>query len=74
MTYDIQNRINSDINLKRFLRENSFWYKRLNRNPNSFPYFVHEMKVAYHLTVSDKINRTIDNISMLESFLDVLKN
>ena len=74
MTYEIQNRIHNDINLKKFLRENSFWYKRLNRNPSSFSYFVQDMKVAYHLTTQDKINRTIDNISMLESFLDVLKN
>lgn len=74
MIYDIQRRIDNDINLKRYLRENSYWYKRLNRNPNSFSSFVNEMKVNYKLTTGDKINRTIDNISMLESFLDVLKN
>ena len=74
MVYDIQRRIDNDINLKRYLRENSYWYKRLNRNPNSFSSFVNEMKVNYKLTTGDKINRTIDNISMLESFLDVLKN
>lgn len=73
MSYDIINRINHDINLKRYLRENSNWYKILNRNSNSFPYFVEEMKVKYKLTTSDKINRTIDNINMIQSFLDVLK-
>ena len=74
MIYELQNRINSDINLKRYLRDNSIWYKRLNRNPNSFGYFVDEMKREYHLTTQDKINKTIDNISMLEGFLDILKN
>ena len=74
MSYEIQRRIDSDINLKKYLRENSYWYKRLNRNSNSFPMFVEEMKVKYKLTTSDKINRTIDNISMFQSFLDVLKN
>lgn len=73
MTYMLQNRISSDINLKRFLRENSYWYKILNRNENSFSEFVSEMKVKYKLTTSDKINRTIDNIGMLQSFLEVLK-
>ena len=73
MTYMLQNRINADINLKRFLRENSYWYKILNRNDNVFPEFVSEMKVKYKLTTSDKINRTIDNIGMLQSFLEVLK-
>ncbi len=74
MSYEIQNRINSDINLKKYLRENSYWYKRLNRNIDSFSYFVNEMKVRYKLTTTDKFNRMVDNINMLESFIDVLKN
>lgn len=73
MGYDIQSKIQNDINLKRFLRENSEWYKRLNRSSLSFPDFVSEMKIKYKLTTSDKINRTIDNINMIQSFLDVLK-
>lgn len=73
MSYDIQYRINNDINLKKFLRENSYWYKELNRNSYSFRYFVEDMKVKYKLTPSDKINKTIDNISMIQSFLDMLK-
>ena len=73
MTYMLQNRINADINLKKFLRENSYWYKALNRNDNIFDEFVADMKVKYKLTTGDKINRTIDNIGMLQSFLEVLK-
>ena len=73
MTYNLQNKINNDINLKRFLRENSYWYKILNRNENAFNDFVNEMKIKYKLTTTDKINRTIDGIGMLQSFLEVLK-
>ena len=73
MTYLLQMKINSDINLKKFLRENSYWYKSLNRNEKVFPSFVDDMKVKYKLTTNDKINRTIDNISMLQSFIEVLK-
>lgn len=73
MTYDVYYKIHNDLNLKRYLRENSNWYKRLNRSSYSFPYFVEEMKVKYKLTTGDKINRTMDNISMIQSFLDVLK-
>ena len=73
MVYDIQRRINSDINLKRYLRENSSWYKRLNRSSESFPYFVQEMKINYKLTTEDKINKTIDNMSLIQGFLEALK-
>lgn len=73
MIYELQYKINNDINLKRFLRENSYWYKYLNRNSNSFKFFEEDMKVKYKLTTVDKINKTIDNINMLQSFLDVFK-
>ena len=73
MVYDIQYRINNDINLKKFLRENSYWYKDLNRNADSFKYFVNDMKVKYKLTTNDRIDKAINNISMIQSFLDVLK-
>lgn len=73
MTYNLQNRINSDINLKRFLRENSYWYKALNRNENVYLEFVNDMKVKYKLTTTDRINKTIDSIGMIQSFLEVLK-
>lgn len=72
MVYDIQKRINDDINLKKFLRENSNWYKELNRSRNSFSFFVREMKINYKLTTEDKINKTIDNISLFQGFLDIL--
>lgn len=73
MTYNLQNRINSDINLKRFLRENSYWYKALNRNENVYLEFVNDMKAKYKLTTTDRINKTIDSIGMIQSFLEVLK-
>ena len=41
MTYNLQNKINADINLKKFLRENSYWYKALNRNESVFNDFVY---------------------------------
>lgn len=73
MRYDIQYRINNDINLKKFIRENSYWYKALNRDSDNFKYFVEDMKVKYKLTSADKLSKAVDNISMIQSFLEVLK-
>ncbi len=73
MRYDIQYRINNDINLKRFIRENSYWYKALNRDSDNFRYFVEDMKVKYKLTPVDKLNKAVDSINMIQSFLEVLK-
>ena len=55
------------------MRENSYWYKILNRNENAYMEFASDMKIKYKLTTTDKINRTIDNIGLIQSFLEVFK-
>ena len=66
-------KINIDPIQKQFLRENSYWYKYLNRNSKYYKDFINEMKTKYKMTTTDKINKAIDNINMVRTFLDVLK-
>ena len=66
-------KINQEPIQKKFLRENSYWYKYLNRNSNYYKEFINEMKTTYKMTTNDKINKAIDNINMISTFLDVLK-
>ena len=73
MTVDLQLKINSDPRLKSFIRQYPYWYKTLNRNPNLFKEFVQDMKVKYKITTTDKLNRTLDSITMFQTFLEVLK-
>lgn len=73
MSIEVQLKIDADPRLKRFIRENPIWYKRLNRNPDLFRDFVLDMKDKYKIKTSDKINRALSNIGMLEALLDVLK-
>ena len=73
MSIDIIMRINNDPLQKRFLRENSYWYKYLNRNTLYYKDFINDMKNKYKLTPQDKLNKVIDNINMLNTFLEVLK-
>lgn len=73
MYFDLYEKINSDINLKKFLRENSYWYKNLNRSREAFPLFVNDMKEKYKLTTADKLNKTVDGINTIKSFLDIIK-
>ena len=73
MNLELQYKINANEKFHRFLHENSYWYKELNRDPSSFKAFVNDMKDKYELKPSDKINKALNNIGMLEMFLDVLK-
>ncbi len=72
MILPIQFRIRNDPNLHRYLRENSHWYKELNRNPQNITYLEEEMKEKYRLRPSDKINKLNDQLTLLRTFFDML--
>lgn len=73
MQLDLQYRIKQDEKQIMFLRENSYWYKYLNRNSSYYKEFIDDMKDKYKLKPTDKINKMMDNINMVRTFLDVLK-
>ena len=73
MKIDVKLKIKQNPNNSKFLKENSYWYKYLNRNPNVMKELILEMKQKYKLTTSDKLERINNGISMINSFMDVLK-
>lgn len=58
---------------KKYIRENSYWYKTLNRNPKMINTFIDDVKEKYKLRTSDKINNVIDKIEMINKFINVLR-
>jgi len=73
MTLDVQYKIKGNPNYLRYLRENSHWYKLLNRDPNNFKAFEEEVKREYKLTKADRISKTLETIEMMEKILSTLK-
>lgn len=73
MDLNTQYKIFNDSFLHRYLRENSYWYKILNRNPVLLNQMIQEMKDTYKLNTSDKIERLGEKLSMVESILRVLE-
>ena len=71
MTTELQLKISSDPRLVSFIRQYPIWYKRLNRNPLLFKDFTEDMKIK--IRPSDRLNKTLENISMIKTFLNVLK-
>ncbi|MFR5856730.1 MAG: hypothetical protein ACLUFU_02845 [Bacilli bacterium] len=62
-------------NLKEYnhLKENSYYFKELNRGVIDYKRFVEDMKIKYKERVTDKINNVVDNMDLISSVLDVLK-
>lgn len=74
MSLELQFKLKQNPLYIRFLRENSYWYKYLNRDISYFKEFEIEMKKVYKLNPSDKISRVIDTFDMVQSILSTLKN
>lgn len=73
MSLDIQFKIKNDANNLRFLRENSGWYKYLNRDSSNFNLFLEEVRTAYKLRPADRISRALDTFDMIQTLLASLK-
>ena len=73
MNIEVQQKIFSNELLHRYLRENSHWYKILNRHPELINDMIQEMKDRYKLNTGDKIERLGERLSMVESILKVLE-
>lgn len=73
MQLELQMELKKNEKMARFLKENSYWYKELNRNPESYKTFVNEMKIKYKLRTTDKVSEVIDNIDLISTVLQTLK-
>ena len=55
------------------LKENSYWIKYLNREPEIYKEFETRMKELYHERVTDKVSNAIDQIDLINGVLMALK-
>ena len=73
MTLDIQFKLKRNPYYVKYLRENSIWYKILNRDPNMFNLFESKAKEAYKLRTTDKISKALDTVELFQNILTTLK-
>ena len=73
MNIRIQFMLDTNPYLKKYIRENSSYYKDIVRNPAFILNLEELMKKEYGLTLPDKLEKIKDNISMFNSFIDLLK-
>lgn len=65
--------INKNPLLKRYLRENSYYYKYLNRDNNAIKQLYSDMQKRYKLTLPDRLDKVKENLDMITSFMDIMK-
>lgn len=67
------NRIKSNPMLREYIRNNSYWYKYLNRNSHYIKEVEEEMKIKYKLTVNDRISKFSNNMEVIMGLLEALQ-
>lgn len=73
MRLDIQNRLMQDPKMANYLKQNSEWYKYLNRNPLNYEKFIKTMKEQYKIRATDKLNDVVENIDLVSNILNIIK-
>ncbi len=73
MNIKVQFVLDNNPLIKKYLREHSNYYKTIIRNPNYINEFNELMKKEYHLTLPDRLDNLKNNISLINTFIDVLK-
>lgn len=72
MQINVKLKIKQNPNNTKFLKENSYWYKYLNRNQTYYRDFENAMKTKYKLTPEDRMNKMRESIDTLSKIIDIL--
>ena len=73
MQFELQEKLRNNPLLLEYLRENSYWYKYLNRGEEYFYLFEREAKSHYKIRFQDKVDQACSTIQMVKTMMDVLK-
>lgn len=73
MDLDTQFKIKNTKNYYNYLKENSYWYKHINRNKEELKNFDRFVREKYGLNMSSRLNKTMDNIELITSLIDMIK-
>lgn len=71
MNRSVLDKLISEEKYRLFLRENSNYYKELNRDHKYYDTFKKEMKEKYKLRVIDKVDNVVDSIDLISKFMDI---
>ena len=73
MTLDIQYNLKSNPIYMEYLHSHSYWYKILTREPSFLNDFILEAKKYYQIRPTDRLNKALNTISLLQNVLATLK-
>ena len=73
MTLELQFKIKNNPRYIQYIREHSYWYKLLNRDPLLFKNFEENVRETYKLRVTDRISKALSTIELFQNIVSSLK-
>jgi hypothetical protein len=73
MRPEVYHYIQTNQTLKRFLREQPIWYRKLSRNPNQLKAFENSSLYYYKKTVPHQIERLTNSLQMASMMFQLLQ-
>ncbi len=73
MAPELMIKISNDVNLHNYLKNNSYWYKYLNRDKNSFKSFYNAYKLNDRSEKIGKASSVVDTLGTVNNILKILK-
>ena len=73
MNLDIQFKIKNNSRYLQYLRDNSIWYKILNRDPLMFSEFEKKVREQNRIYISDRISKALNTIEMIQNVFTTFK-
>lgn len=73
MHVKVQFMLEANPYLKKYLRDHSWFYKDIIRNPLMINEIEGLMKREYKLSFPDKLEKIKDNIAMFNNFMEIIK-
>lgn len=71
MKYEVISKLRENKKFLNYLRENSNWYKELNRNPDNYDLFIKKMKEKYKLRTIDKVDSFVDGVDLITKIINI---
>ena len=73
MELELQKELIENKKMYQHLKENSYYFKYLNRDERFYKDFTEKMKELYHERTTDKISDAIDNMDLISNVLMAFK-
>ena len=70
MNREVLEKLKKDPKYLTFLRENSWYYKELNRDSKSLDKFIKDMKIKYKLRTIDKVDNIVDSVDLITKIMN----